>query len=298
MAWILVENTVGCRSSRSFRETCYVGRSIPKSERIQTSVQLLVTCTTPIVFLCSRIHQHAFLEPWISALHIVDMGDAAVGKVGANVPRQDLNGPQVAASLNFMERYSEERNKRIRAEGVKQYIDLQNSERFNNFLEDPWVEAGTAINTPVPEDGHTKILIVGAGFGGILFAVRLLNAGFSLDDILIVDPAGGFGGTWYWNRYPGLMCDIESYIYLPLLEEMGYMPKRRYASGVEIRRYLESICAKYELSGRAMFQSSAREMDWDESKKEWIVRITKKPKGGQGSQHTVHADFVLIGSGV
>ena len=42
------------------------------------------------------------------------------------------------------------------------------------------------------------ILIVGAGFGGILSAVKLIQAGINLDDILIVDPAGGFGGTWYW----------------------------------------------------------------------------------------------------
>lgn len=69
------------------------------------------------------------------------------------------------------------------------------SEKYRNFVEDPWIESGTAINTPVPNDGHTKILILGAGFGGILFAVRLLQAGVKRDDIVIVDPAGGFGGT-------------------------------------------------------------------------------------------------------
>ena len=41
----------------------------------------------------------------------------------------------------------------------------------------------------------------------------------------MIDQAGGFGGTWYWNRYPGVMCDVESYCYMPMLEEMGYVPK-------------------------------------------------------------------------
>ena len=196
-----------------------------------------------------------------------------------------------------MEKYGDERNKRIKAEGSNQYIDLRRSERFKRFIEDPWVDHLAPINVPVPDGGHCKVLIVGAGFGGILFAVRLIQAGLKPGDLVIVDPAGGFGGTWYWNRYPGLMCDVESYIYLPLLEEMGYMPKRRYASGVEIRQYVESICSKYGLHERSMFQSSGRTMDWDESSKEWVVSIAKKPKGGEESMHTVRANFVVIASG-
>ena len=210
---------------------------------------------------------------------------------------QDVNGPQVVASLNFMDRYGEERSKRLKPEGMNQYIDLRTSDRYSNVIEDPWIEPHTAINTPVPDGGHCKVLIVGAGFGGILFAVRLLQAGFSPEDLVILDPAGGFGGTWYWNRYPGLMCDVESYCYLPLLEEMSYMPKRRYASGVEIRQYVESICSKYRLHGRAMFQSSTKEMKWDQSGNEWVVKIMKKPKGGQESEHTIRANFVELAPG-
>lgn len=91
------------------------------------------------------------------------------------------------------------------------------------------------------DGGHCKVLIIGAGFGGILFAVKLIQAGYSVDDLLIVDPAGGFGGTWYYNRYPGLMCDVESYIYMPMLEEMDYMPKRKYAGGEELRICLADL---------------------------------------------------------
>lgn len=118
-----------------------------------------------------------------------------------------------------MQRNEEEKNKRTRSDGVSQYIDLRTSERFNDFLEDPWIDAGEPINTPEKDGGHCKVLILGAGFGGILFAVRCIEAGIDRKDIVIVDPAGGFGGTWYWNRYPGLMCDVESHIYLPLIEE-------------------------------------------------------------------------------
>ncbi|KAK3710484.1 hypothetical protein LTR37_010327 [Vermiconidia calcicola] len=226
------------------------------------------------------------------------MGKEEVLPDGANVPAPDLNGPQTAGSLNFMEKYGEERSKRIRAEGYKQYIDLGQSDRLNSFAEDPWIDSGTPVNAPVEDGGHCKVAIIGAGFGGILFAVRLIKAGFSPDDLLIIDPAGGFGGTWYWNRYPGLMCDVESYIYLPLIEEMGYMPKRRYASGYEIREYAESVCTRFDLHQRAMFQSRGQSMTWDDERKEWIVKISKKPKGGQESLHTVRASFTIIASGV
>ncbi|KAK5171144.1 uncharacterized protein LTR77_004288 [Saxophila tyrrhenica] len=94
------------------------------------------------------------------------------------------------------------------------------------------------------------------------------------------------------------MCDVESYIYLPLIEEMGYMPQRRYASGHEIRKYCEKVCAKYGLHDRAVFQSRTNSMVWDEDANGWMVEIIKKPKGGQESTHRVRADFVMIAPGV
>ncbi|KAF2480036.1 hypothetical protein BDY17DRAFT_312935 [Neohortaea acidophila] len=218
--------------------------------------------------------------------------------VEANVPAPDLNGPAVANSVDFQAKYEKERSKRLRPEGYQQYIDLHQSEQHRRFIEDPWIESGSPINTPIKTGGHTKILIVGAGWGGIQAAVKLLQAGFTTADLLLVDPAGGFGGTWWWNRYPGLMCDVESYVYLPFLEEMEYMPKDRYASGLEIRKYADVICSKYGLHERAMFQSSVVKTVWDENKKQWDTTISKKPKGGQQSEHKVFADFVVIASGV
>jgi cation diffusion facilitator CzcD-associated flavoprotein CzcO len=196
-----------------------------------------------------------------------------------------------------MEKYEQERNKRTREEGVAQYIDLRKSEKYKHFVEDPWIDAGTPIRIPVPDGGRSKVLVLGAGFGGILFAVRCIQAGIDRKDIVIVDMAGGFGGTWYWNRYPGLMCDVESHIYLPLIEEMGYMPKRKYVSGSEIREYVESLCSKYGLHDRAMFQSSVKSVAWNESNNEWDVKIAAKPKGGEESDHTLHANFVTLAPG-
>lgn len=106
-------------------------------------------------------------------------------------------GGNVAGSpLDLMERYNDERNKRVRADGTKQYIDLQRSDKFRVFLGDPWAEQQSTLRSPLSDGGHTKILIIGAGFGGVIYAVRLIQAGFRSEDLMFVDSAGGFGGTW------------------------------------------------------------------------------------------------------
>jgi cation diffusion facilitator CzcD-associated flavoprotein CzcO len=188
----------------------------------------------------------------------------------------------------------------MREDGNKQFISLaeSQSDKIRKLLEDPWVEPGTPLNIPVSDGGHIKFLIVGTGYGGIMYAVKLIQAGFKADDLIFVDPAGGFGGTWYWNRYPGLMCDVESYIYMPFLEEMDYMPKRKYAGGEELRTYIESICRKYDLYRRAMFQSSVKKAVWNEETKEWDLDLVLKPKGGEESSHKIRADNLFIASGV
>ena len=97
-----------------------------------------------------------------------------------------------------MQKYDEERDKRLRPEGVAQYIDLQTSDKHKHFIEDPWIDSLTPVNTPVTDGGRCKVLIVGGGFGGIVSAVRLIQAGVSADEVLIVEQGGGLGGTWYW----------------------------------------------------------------------------------------------------
>ncbi|CAK1357167.1 Ketocytochalasin monooxygenase [Cercospora beticola] len=218
-------------------------------------------------------------------------------RTGAVLPAPDGNGPAVPNDHNYIQKYAYEREKRLGKGGMAQYIDSRSTE-LKKLLEDPWIDTGTPIQQVVPDGGHCKILIVGAGYGGILFAVELIKKGFTTEDIVIVDPAGGFGGTWYWNRYPGLMCDVESYIYMPILEEMGYMPKHKYASGEELRTYAESIAEKYNLSRTAMFQSTVQKAAWDQERNQWKLEITQTPKGGSESRIRINSDFIILANGL
>lgn len=154
------------------------------------------------------------------------------------------------AMLQIQKRYGEERAKRLKPDGDSQYIDVTTSEQFKeHYIRDPWLslEQSTVESAQRFGNSKCKALILGAGFGGLLHAVMLIEAGMDASDIRLVDTAGGFGGTWYWNRYPGLMCDVESYIYMPLLEETGYMPKNKYAYGPELLEYCNLIADKWKL---------------------------------------------------
>jgi cation diffusion facilitator CzcD-associated flavoprotein CzcO len=209
-----------------------------------------------------------------------------------------LSSSEAAASIQ--QKYSEERSKRLRSGGISQYVDLSKSEKFKHFYDDPWINPNAPENRiPALKDGNRcDFLILGAGFGGLLFAVRLIEAGIPAQDICIVDSAGGFGGTWYWNRYPGLMCDVESYIYMPLLEETGYMPKHKYASGSELREYAESIAEKWQFKDRAIFQTEAKDLKWDNDGREWVVKLSHEGAGKAQSDITVRSRFVVTASGV
>lgn len=201
--------------------------------------------------------------------------------------------------LQLEKRYGEERAKRLRDEGNDQYVDISVSDKFVSFLDDPWVDASMIKDAKMMfPDNHCKLLILGAGWGGLLYAIRMVQAGMSPDDIRIVDSAGGFGGTWYWNRYPGLTCDIESYCYLPLLEETGYIPKHRYATGEEIRKYADLAAENWGVHESAVFQTQAKKMVWDESGKEWKLELVQKRKGEQPQTLNVRAAFVASANGV
>ncbi|CZR60107.1 related to monooxigenase [Phialocephala subalpina] len=202
-------------------------------------------------------------------------------------------------ALQVEKRYGEERAKRLRPEGNEQYVDTSLSDKFRHFQEDPW--AGTTAVKDVKSmfpDNRCQMLILGGGFGGLLYAVRMIEAGVRPEDLRIIDTAGGFGGTWYWNRYPGLMCDIESYCYLPLLEETGYMPKHRYAYGEEIRNYANLIAEKWNVAGSAVFQTKAEKLVWDEATKGWQVELVQKMKGKPPQTLNIHSQFVATVNGL
>ena len=161
-------------------------------------------------------------------------------------------------------RYLEERNKRLRKEGNSQYREVTGDLR--RFVDDPYIEA-PIVREPITEE--IDVAIVGGGFGGMLAAVRLEQAGFS--NFRIFEKGGDFGGTWYWNRYPGAQCDIESYIYLPLLEETGFMPKEKYSYAPEIFAHAQRIGRHFKLYERACFQTQIKSATWHEESGRWQV---------------------------
>ena len=120
---------------------------------------------------------------------------------------------------------------------------------------------------------EVDIVIIGGGFGGLLAGARLREAG--VQNIRMIEKGGDFGGTWYWNRYPGAACDIESYIYLPLLEELGYVPKKKYIEGADILDYSQQIARKYNLYDDVCLQTEVTEMRWDDSIDRWTISTNR-----------------------
>ncbi|ATB37922.1 monooxygenase [Cystobacter fuscus] len=181
------------------------------------------------------------------------------------------------------EKYRIEREKRLRPDGNTQYVDL--SGVYKDFDRDPYVEPG--FTRPAVTE-TIDVLIVGGGFGGMLAGVRLRQAG--VESLRIIEKGGDFGGTWYWNRYPGAACDVESYIYLPLLEETGYMPKEKYAKAPEIFVHCQRIGRKFDLYKAALFQTLIQTMDWDEDTQRWNITTDRGDK--------LAARFVITAGGI
>jgi cation diffusion facilitator CzcD-associated flavoprotein CzcO len=180
------------------------------------------------------------------------------------------------------EKYRIEREKRLRPDGIAQYPDL--SGKYADFDTDPYT--APFEREAIAED--LDVVIVGAGFGGMLAAANLRKAG--LDSFRIIDKAGDFGGTWYWNRYPGCMCDVESYVYLPLLEETGYMPTEKYAKAPEIFGYCQLVGRTFDLYSTALFQTEIDTAEWDEPSERWVVTTNRGDR--------LRAKFVVIAGGV
>ena len=166
------------------------------------------------------------------------------------------------------EKYRQERDKRLRADGNDQYREAAGD--FAKFLDDPYVEPGftrEALNDEV------EVTVIGGGFSGLMTGARLREAG--VEGLRMIESGGDFGGTWYWNRYPGAQCDIESYIYLPLLEEMNYVPTEKYSHGPEIWAHAQAIGRHFDLYRSACFQTQVTEIHWDEDSARWIISTNR-----------------------
>jgi cation diffusion facilitator CzcD-associated flavoprotein CzcO len=165
-------------------------------------------------------------------------------------------------------KYLAERDRRL-VEGRSDIRDLQRDDHFSRYRDDPFTP--TVERDPVDDD--VDVVVVGGGIAGVLAGANLRMAG--IDRIRIVDQAGGIGGTWYWNRYPGVMCDVESYMYIPMLEEFGYVPTRRYAPGEEIRGHLQLIADRYQLEDDALFHTGVTRAEWREDEGRWLVQTDR-----------------------
>ena len=191
-------------------------------------------------------------------------------------------GPDLDAAA-IREKYRAERDKRLRATGTDQYVFAEG--KYARFDQDPYAPPPSE-RAPLVED--LDVLVIGAGFGGLQLGATLRRKG--IDNFRIVDVAADFGGTWYWNRYPGLRCDVESYIYLPYLEETGHIPTERYVRGSEIFAYCKLLGRHFRLYERALFQTKITSMRWSAEDARWIATTNRGD--------TFRARFVTTQSGI
>jgi cyclohexanone monooxygenase len=199
------------------------------------------------------------------------------------MPAMGNNNDKKLSLEEAREKYRIEREKRLRADGIRQYKELKGD--YEEFDRDPYVEPGFTREAVIED---VDVVIVGGGFGGMIEAANLTKAGVT--NFRIVEKAGDFGGTWYWNRYPNAACDVESYVYLPLLEDTGYMPTEKYAKAPEIFAYCQLLGRTFDLYRGALFQTEVEDMRWDESRKRWNVMTSRSD--------ILSAKFIVIAGGV
>lgn len=193
-----------------------------------------------------------------------------------------LPPPPPGAVFNAQEQARYREFKEARS-GAADYISMEGE--FSRYLEDVYSK-GPVEREPLTDE--CEILVVGAGFAGLLLWYKLQEAGFI--DARFCEKGGDVGGTWYWNRYPGIACDVESYSYLPLLEEMGYIPSMKFASGFEILEYCQSMAEKFGFYDRCLFHTTVESTSWDESRKRWRVETDRSD--------AMYARFVILANGI
>jgi cyclohexanone monooxygenase len=196
-------------------------------------------------------------------------------------------GQDPVAELGFdpdalRQKYREERDKRLRPDANDQYLEVEG--KFAHFVDDPYVEPGY---TRDPLTDEVDVALVGGGFGGLLAGARLRQLG--VESIRVIEKGGDFGGTWYWNRYPGAACDIESYVYLPLLEELDYVPQEKYSRAPEIFAHARAIAEKFDLYRDACLQTEVQELRWDSESARWIISTNRGD--------SIRARFVCLANG-
>jgi cation diffusion facilitator CzcD-associated flavoprotein CzcO len=178
-------------------------------------------------------------------------------------------------------KYREERDKRLRPDGNDQYIEPTG--RFAHFVDDPYVRRVERA----PRFDEVTVAFIGGGFAGLVTGARLKQAG--VDDFLLIEGGGDVGGVWYWNRYPGAMCDTAAMVYLPLLEETGHMPTMKYTFATEIFAHAQRIARTFGLYDKALFSTAVTAVEWDEGSSRWLVRTDRGDE--------IRARFLCMGTG-
>ncbi|MEJ6705896.1 MAG: NAD(P)/FAD-dependent oxidoreductase [Pseudomonadales bacterium] len=179
------------------------------------------------------------------------------------------------------QKYAEERSKRLRSDGNAQYLQVK--DQLAHYLADPY----TALQERAALTDHVTVAFIGGGFAGLVTGARLVEQGIT--DVRIIEKGGDFGGTWYWNRYPGAQCDTASFIYMPLLEETGHMPTEKYAHAPEILEQCQRIGKQYKLYDNALFHTEVEDLSWDEAESRWLIKTNR------GDAFT--ASFLAMGTG-
>jgi cation diffusion facilitator CzcD-associated flavoprotein CzcO len=181
----------------------------------------------------------------------------------------------------LLAKYRSERDKRLRADGNTQYRRV--ADVLGRNLKDPY----TPVTPRPPKTDHVTFAFIGGGFAGLVTGARLVEAG--VKDVRIIEKGGDFGGTWYWNRYPGAQCDTASMVYMPLLEETGHRPSEKYAHAPEILEQCQRIGRQFDLYDHALFHTEVQGLSFDDAKKVWTIRTDR------GDAFT--AKFVGLGTG-
>ena len=192
--------------------------------------------------------------------------------------------PQPLGAVFNAEEQAKYRDFKEARRGAADYMAMEGE--FSKYLEDVYSA------DPVPREAlsdECEIMVVGAGFAGLLLWHKLSQAGFS--DIRFCEKGGDVGGTWYWNRYPGIACDVESYSYFPLLEEMGYFPSMKFASGFEIFEYCQKLAEKFGFYDHCLFHTTVEKTEWDEDAGRWIVYTNRGD--AMRARYLIHANGIL-----
>jgi cation diffusion facilitator CzcD-associated flavoprotein CzcO len=183
------------------------------------------------------------------------------------------------------DKFREERDLRLdyRPPGTDQFTSDFSGD-LAKYAVDPYAKDVPSRETISDE---VEVLFIGGGFSALLTSARLRERG--IESVRIVERGSDVGGTWYWNRYPGAACDVVSYDYLPLLDELNYVPVNHYSRGPEIFNHCQAIARKYNLYDLAVFNTTVTETRWEESDQLWHI---KTDRGDE-----MRAQFVICANG-